>query len=41
MTALLDDAPMLEHEQPIHLRDGGKPVSDGDDRSALHQCAQA
>src|SRR6516165_3021576 len=38
---LLDDTAMVEHDQPIHARDGGEPVGNGDDRLAGHQGAQA
>ena len=30
MAALLDDAAIFEHDQAIHLRDGGEPVRDRD-----------
>src|SRR5262249_42642373 len=30
MRALLDDAAALEHDQPVHARDGREPVRDGD-----------
>ncbi len=39
--ALLDDAAVLEHDQPIHLRDGREPVRDGDHGLAFHQRAEA
>src|SRR4051812_40725128 len=35
--ALLDDLARLEDDQPIHARDGGEPVGDGDHRLALHE----
>src|ERR1700683_4381830 len=39
--ALLDDAAVLEHDQAVHLRDGGKTMGDGDHGLALHQGAKA
>src|SRR5580704_8102142 len=37
MAALLDDAAVLDYHEPVHLRDGGEPVRDGDDGLAGHQ----
>src|SRR5687767_9154893 len=33
----LHDAAVVQHHQPIHPRDGGKPVRDGDHRAPSHQ----
>jgi hypothetical protein len=38
--ALLDDAALLQHDQPVHARDGAQPVRDGDHRLAFHQAEQ-
>ena len=38
---LLDDAAAVEHDQPVHARDGREPVCDGDHRLASHQRAEA
>ena len=38
--ALLDDAALLEHDQPVHARDRAQPVRDGDHRLAFHQAQQ-
>ena len=40
MRALLDDAAVVEHDQAVHLRDGGEPVRDGDHGLARHQRAE-
>ena len=37
MGALFRDAALIQHHQAVHLRDGGKPMRDGDNRAALHQ----
>src|SRR5215470_4602110 len=39
--ALLNDAAMIEHHQPIHARDGREPVRDRDHGFARHQGAEA
>src|SRR5579871_4264305 len=41
MTALLDDAAVLEHDEAVHLRDGGQPVRNRDHGLAAHQRAEA
>ena len=41
MVALLDDAAAVEHDQPVHRRDGREPVRDRHHRLALHQRVQA
>ena len=41
VAALLDDAAVVEHDQPVHLRDGGEPVRDGDHGLAGHQRVEA
>src|SRR5205085_12261146 len=41
MRALLDDAPMIEHHQPIHARDGRETMRDGDHGLAGDQRAEA
>ena len=41
MRALFDDAALVEHHQPVHARDGGEPVRDGDHGLAFHQVAEA
>ena len=41
MRALLDDAAAVEHDQPVHARDGREPVRDGDHGLARHQRAEA
>src|SRR5258708_6241496 len=41
MRALLHDAAMVEHDQPIHARDGREPVRDRDHGLAGHQRAEA
>src|SRR6185437_10484533 len=40
VAALLDDAAVFEHDQAVHLRDGGEPVRDGDYGLAGHQRAE-
>ena len=37
MCAFLDDAALIEHDQPVHRGDGREPVRDGDDGLPLHQ----
>src|SRR5262245_25831318 len=39
--ALLDDAPAIEHHEPVHARDRGQPVRDRDDGLSRHQHAEA
>src|SRR5262249_61642210 len=39
--ALLDDAAMVEHDQPVHARNGPEPMRDRDHRLAGHQRAKA
>src|SRR5262249_7275128 len=39
--ALLDDAAVVEHDQPVHARDGREPMRDGDYGFTRHQCAEA
>ena len=39
--ALFDDAAAVEHHQPVHPRDGGEPVRDGDHGLAGHQRVEA
>src|SRR5215831_9891841 len=39
--ALLDDAAMVEHHQPVHAGDGREPVRDRDHGLARHQGAEA
>ena len=41
MRALLDDAAVVEHDQPVHARDGREPVRDRDHGLACHQRAEA
>ena len=41
MVALLDDAALVHHDQPVHGRDGRQPVRDGHHRLAFHQPVQA
>ena len=41
MRALLDDAAAVEHDQPVHARDGREPVRDRDHGLARHQRAEA
>ena len=38
--ALLDDAAVVENDQPVHARDGREPVRDGDHGLAGHQGAR-
>ena len=33
--------PLVEHDQPVHRRDGRQPVRDGDHRLARHQPVEA
>src|SRR5437870_3709921 len=37
MRALLDDLALVDDEDSVGIEDGGKPVSDDQDRAALHQ----
>src|SRR6185437_13729348 len=37
MRAGLDDAAMIEHDQPVHARDRRQAMRDRDHRAALHQ----
>src|SRR6266849_1800239 len=41
MRSLLDDAAALEHDQPVHARDGREPMRNGNDGLAGHERAQA
>ena len=41
MGTLLHDAPLIEHDQPIHSGDGGQTMGDGDYGFAFHQLVQA
>src|SRR5271165_7462790 len=41
MRSLLHDASALEHDQPIHARDGREPMRNGNDGLAGHEGAQA
>ena len=34
---VLDNAPLLHHQNPVEAGDGGQAVRDGDDRFAFHQ----
>ena len=36
----LDDAPLVENDQPVEPCDGLQPVCDGDHRLAVHQSEQ-
>src|SRR3984885_6491822 len=38
--ALLDDAALIEHDQPVHGGYGREPVSDGHDGLTLHQTVE-
>src|SRR4051812_14399483 len=38
--ALLDDATLVHHDEPVHRRDGRQPVRDGDDGLALHELVE-
>ena len=40
MAADFDDAALIEHDQPIHGRDGRQAVGDGDHRLAGHQAVE-
>src|SRR5437764_1492085 len=41
MRSLLDDAAAIEHDQPIHARNGREPVRDGNHGLAGHQRSEA
>ncbi len=41
MIAFLDDAALVEHDQPVHCGDGRQTVRDGHHRLALHQAIEA
>ncbi len=37
VAALIDDAALIQHHQPVHARDGREPVRDGNDGASAHQ----
>ena len=40
MRAFLGDGAVVEHDDPVHPRDGREPVGDGDHRLALHHAVE-
>jgi hypothetical protein len=40
MGALLDDAAVVQHHDPVHPGDGREPVRDGDHGLALHHAVE-
>ena len=40
VAAVLDDPAVVEHDQPVHGRDGRQAMGDGDDGLALHQAVE-
>src|SRR5690242_14985843 len=40
MRPLLDDAPLVEHDEPVHPRDSRQAVGDGDHRLAFHEVGE-
>ncbi|KPW16858.1 hypothetical protein ALO91_200018 [Pseudomonas syringae pv. aceris] len=41
VSALLDDAPVIHDNEPVHGRNGGQPMGDGDYGLALHHFIEA
>ncbi len=40
MRAALDDLSALHHHEPVHARNGGKPMRNGDYRLSFHEVEQ-